>query len=338
MESNKTLLIGCGINIAFNHAFKVKSSFFRSNFTYAAILPKMFNNTSDSCELKSKFKIYLNNYNNDLEEFLRYDFSGAIGSLCEKEREEIKNEFIRILGKNHRDPTFKLPLQDEDFQSFKENLIAFNCIYTTNFDLKLYYLMAKPDLKLFDRFKDGFWKKLKCEGLDIHLFKYGAKPWSLVYLHGSMHLLRLRYPDTDALKIAKVQSGNLIEIREKLCSSGNFHDLFVLGGTTEEKLDFIEKNNYLKQALESLKKIEGDLVIYGCSIDDNDAHIWEAICSNNSVGNIYIGISNKDRDKVIDRVENHFKNKHVSFYSQDDNNIWKEVDWVNKVTKAQIIS
>ncbi|HHU0128951.1 TPA: DUF4917 family protein, partial [Legionella pneumophila] len=233
MESNKTLLVGCGINYAFNDAFKERNSFYRSNFSYTEILPQMFNDPSDTSELKSKFKKYLNNHNKpDLEEFLRYDFAGAIGSLCEKERAEINNEFIRVLGKNHRDITFKLPIQDEDFQSFKENLKAFNRIYTTNFDLKLYYLMAK--LKLFDRFKDGFCEKLKCEGLDIQLFNTKSTPWSLVYLHGSMHLLNNPETGFDALKIAKVQSGNLIEKREKLCSRGKFHDLFVLGGTTEE--------------------------------------------------------------------------------------------------------
>lgn len=208
MESKKTLLVGCGINYAFNNAFKDINSFYRSNFSYTEILPQMFNDPKNTSELKSKFQNYLNNHNNlNLEVFLRYGFADAIGSLSEKEREEIKNEFIRILGKNHRDITFKLPIQDEDFQSFKENLKAFNRIYTTNFDLKLYYLMAKPKLKLFDIFKDGFCEKLKCEGLDIHLFKAKSTPWSLVYLHGSMHLLNNPETGFDALKIAKVQSG-----------------------------------------------------------------------------------------------------------------------------------
>ena len=81
MESNKTLLVGCGINHAFNHAFNQnKNSFLHSKFTYEEILPKMFNDTSDTCELKLKFKNYLNNHKNDLEEFLRYNFAGAIGT------------------------------------------------------------------------------------------------------------------------------------------------------------------------------------------------------------------------------------------------------------------
>jgi hypothetical protein len=194
--------------------------------------------------------------------------------------------------------------------------------------------MAKPELKLFDRFKDGFCEKLKCEGFDIHLFKAKSLPWSLVYLHGSMHLLSHPETDFDALKIAKTQSGNLIEKRERLCSSGHFHDLLVLGGTTEEKLNIIENSAYLKNALESLKNIEDDLIIYGCSIDDNDAHIWKSIC-NSRINNIYVGISS---DKDIDKIKNHFKNKNTAFYCQDDNNIWKKVDWVNKVTKTKIIS
>lgn len=154
----------------------------------------------------------MNNNKNDLEEFLRYDFVGATGSLCENEKEEIKKEFIRILGMNHRNLSFRLAIQDSDFLYFKENLKALDCIYTTDFDLKLYYLMAK--LKLFDGFKDGFCEKLKCEGLDIHLFNASSTPWSLVYLHGSMHLLSKPEKAFDALKLANVQSGNLIENRE----------------------------------------------------------------------------------------------------------------------------
>ncbi|WP_052117698.1 DUF4917 family protein [Legionella norrlandica] len=338
MESNKTLLVGCGINIAFNQAFNVKSSFFRSNFTYAEILPTMFNDTSDSCDLKSKFKMYLNNYNNDLEEFLRYDFSSAIGSLCENEREEIKNEFIRILGQNHREPTFKLSLQDGDFQPFKENVKAYNRIYTTNFDLKLYFLMAKLELfgnknNKYKSFNDCFYlrKNENCNVGDFEIYPFNEtnpKFWSLVYLHGSMHLFSHSETGFDALKIANVQSRNLIEKREKLCRNGQFHDLFVLGGTTEEKLNIIEHNSYLKKALESLKNIEGDLVIYGCSIDDNDAHIWKAICDSR-VNNIYIGISTDCSDRNFDRINEHFKNKKITFYCHDDNNIWED-GWINK--------
>ena len=98
MESSKTLLVGCGINHAFNDAFKQNNnSFLRSKFTYKEILLEMFNDTSDTCELKSKFKHYSDNHKSDLnlEEFLRYDFADDIGSLCEKEREEVKNEFIK---------------------------------------------------------------------------------------------------------------------------------------------------------------------------------------------------------------------------------------------------
>lgn len=329
MVSNKTLIVGCGINYAFNRAFKKENSFLGSNFSYKEILPKMFNDRNEAWELKSKLKIYLNNNKNDLEEFLRYDFAGATGTLCENEKEEIKKEFIRILGMNHRDIPFRLAIQDSDFSYFKENLKAFNCIYTTNFDLKLYYLMAK--LKLFDRFKDGFCEKLTCEGLNIHLFNAGLISWSLVYLHGSMHLLSHPETDFDALKIAKVQSGKLIEKREKLCSS-MFHDLFVIGGTTEEKLNIIKNNTYLKNALKSLKNIEGDLVIYGCSIDDNDAHIWKNICDSRT-NNIYIGISKDCSDKNIDRIKDHFKNKNTTFYCHD-NNIWED-GWINKVTDTQ---
>ncbi|HAT1927502.1 TPA: DUF4917 family protein [Legionella pneumophila] len=327
MESNMTLIVGCGINYAFNHTFNQNNnSFLRSNFSYKEILPKMFNDKSDTCELKSKLKSYLNNHDNDLEEFLRYDFAGAIGTLCENEKEEIKKEFIRILGMNHRDIPFRLAIQDLDFSYFKENLKGFNCIYTINFDLKLYFLMAK--LKLFDGFKDGFCEKLKCESLDIHLFNARSTPWSLVYLHGSMHLLSKPEKDFNALKLANVQSGNLIENREKLCRSGKFHDLFVLGGTTEEKLNIIEHNIYLQNALESLKNIEDDIVIYGCSIDDNDAHIWKNICDSRT-NNIYIGISKDCNDKNIDRIKGHFKNKNTTFYCHD-NNIWED-GWINKV-------
>jgi len=349
MESNKTLLVGCGINCAFNQAFNQnKNSFLRSNFSYKEILPKMFNETSGACELKLKFKIYLNNHKDDLEEFLRYDFSGADGFLCEEEREEIKKEFIKILGQNHHDLTLRRAIQeDENFLNFQENIKTLNCIYTTNFDLKLYYLMA--ELKLFGNknnnyqlFCDSFYGGSKnCIVNDIPTLSFQeqrSKPSSLIYLHGSMHLFSDSGNGDDVprtLKIVNVDSDNLIKNREIICGDERFHDLFVLGGTTKEKREIIDKNAYLKQALESLKNIEGDLIIYGCSIDDNDAHIWEAVCSNNSVGNIYIGRSNKDRDEVTDRVTKHFKNKHVSFYSQDDNNIWKEVNWVNKITESQ---
>ena len=88
----------------------------------------------------------------------------------------------------------------------------------------------------------------------------------------------------------------------------------------------------MKNALESLKNIEGDLVIYGSSIDDNDAHIWKTICDSR-INNIYIGISENCGNKNIDRIKELFKNKNKVFYNQDDNNIW-EGGWINKVTET----
>ncbi|AWN73818.1 DUF4917 domain-containing protein [Legionella anisa] len=343
-----TLLVGCGINYAFNDFYPDNNKFLRSSFSYSEILPDMFKKTNYMSKLKSKFKIYLNGNGNDLEEFLRYEFDGAKGSLSEKEKEETKNEFIKILGENHRRLTFRRALSDQNiFDSFKKNLMDFDCIYTTNFDLKLYYLMNELNLfgnkkNNYTLFNDCFYPKKNenCSVGDCKLYPFNesSKIWSLIYLHGSMHLFSHSKNDDKSLivkKIAKVQSYNLIKKREIICSHDNFYDLFVLGGTTKEKRDIIEKTSYLKQALESLKKIKGDLIIYGCSIDDNDAHIWEIICCNKNIDKIYIGISGNGSGK--NRIENHFKGKNISFFSHEDHNIWKEDDWLANIIHVRVI-
>ena len=61
----------------------------------------------------------------------------------------------------------------------------------------------------------------------------------------------------------------------------------------------INNSKYLKSSLENLSEINGELIIYGCSFDEVDNHIWELISSNNDL-KILAGV---DDDKHKQRVK-----------------------------------
>lgn len=151
---------------------------------------------------------------------------------------------------------------DETLRKIKMELLRYGTVYSTNYDLLVYWavMVDSPD-----GFKDYLWG----ERFDITDTEIWDKVTKVVYLHGALHLYRLSSGET-----FKRHAGdqNLLTA----FADGDWRGglpLFIAEGSSEDKLRSIYGSDYLSFAFSKLSDHRGDLVILGHSLGDNDKHL-----------------------------------------------------------------
>ena len=89
------------------------------------------------------------------------------------------------------------------------------------------------------------------------------------------------YHNRDFYKIVSDKStgGTLLDITQKYQDKDIF-PLVVTEGESQNKLDFINENDYLQYCYNKLSEISGVLFIHGHSLNETDQHIFDAINKN----------------------------------------------------------
>ena len=82
------------------------------------------------------------------------------------------------------------------------------------------------------------------------------------------------------------------------------------------KTDEIQKSPYLQKSLSKLSTLSGELVIIGCSLSDNDAHVFEQI-NNSEIETIYISSREGSKTRNYNRAKKYFKNKEITLFDAD---------------------
>lgn len=85
---------------------------------------------------------------------------------------------------------------------------------------------------------------------------------------------------------------------------------------SENKLDEIESNPYLKKAYDKLESLTGYLIIIGSSLADNDNHIFEQI-EKSDVEKIYISTREGSKDKYRKIAMEKFPTKAIQMFNAD---------------------
>ncbi len=192
----------------------------------------------------------------------------------------LKEALASLLAGLHPERPYNVA--DERYATTASFLNAYGAIYTTNYDLLLYWTLRQtpttPEENRTD--DDGFRSR------DDHGIEHDCVYWdhlkpisqSIHYLHGALHL----YRGSDGLrKLTWIRTERALidQIREQLAS--NFFPLYVSEGTSAEKLSKIQSSDYLSKGLRSLASLGGGLTVYGLSFSENDQHFIDAIVRSN---------------------------------------------------------
>lgn len=177
----------------------------------------------------------------------------------------LKRELILAIAKVHPDSGSALGDQVTACAAF---LGKFRSIFTTNYDLLLYWVRMNDSLS----FTDGFGKGTSNGHLHGPFVPDAQR--NIHYLHGALHLF---VHEKGIYKVRRSSKDRLIEIIRNLVCDKKIPPKFVFEGSSEDKRRSIEASPFLKQALKRLQENRRVLFVYGSSLSANDAHIYEAV-------------------------------------------------------------
>lgn len=191
-------------------------------------------------------------------------------------------------------------LGDQDKKLSRSFLSHFTELFTTNYDLLIYWLTQADEidgLKFKKKFDDGFRTSPDPEFDELVWTAYETQ--NIFFLHGALHIYEAEYvyklrfrPYEDVL------SRVLEQIRHKN------YPLIVFEGKAVQKTEYINSSPYLWYCLERLKSIKNHLFIFGSSLNSySDKHIVEAILKNNNLSQIFISTRKADEDQLLQKAK-----------------------------------
>ena len=165
----------------------------------------------------------------------------------------------------------------------------FDTIYSLNYDLLPSWAIA--DSELNSKFADGFVVREDPDGVDPRQEIYRGADDGLTpnfwHLHGSLNLYR------DGSQLARVSGDptqeSLRDIFKQRFDLGLL-PLIVLEGTMDRKINAIERDGYLQEAMQSLHNLSGILFTFGVGFNWQDQHIFNAVLQNPNPIDIFIGL------------------------------------------------
>ncbi len=158
---------------------------------------------------------------------------------------------------------------EETLRSIRDALLIYKSIYSTNYDLLLYWaIMVDGGVG----FKDYFWgSKFNISDTEIW-----DKATRVLFLHGALHLYRSLSGETIKRKAEPTQ--NLLDLFGTPLDDQFAVPLFITEGNSLDKLNSIYRSDYLSFAYSQFAQHRGPLVIFGHSLNtDFDGHLIGAI-------------------------------------------------------------
>ena len=266
------LLIGNGFSIAWNY----------EAFSYGSLRQKA-DFSGMNCEAEELFEHLDTSDFEVVIERLRatdaiarlYDPTSAIAAQAAQDAEVLRDALAHALASNHPDTIGSI--SDQQYRSVRTFLAHFECVYSLNYDLLLYWATMKDGDGLDVPKGDGF--REDPDEPDAPWVTWDmAQSWSqeIHYIHGALHLFdagaRLK-------KLTWIRTGVALldQIRDQLAERS--YPLVVTEGTSSDKKDKILHSAYLSKAFRSFSAIGGreDLFVYGHGLAESDEHVLDAI-------------------------------------------------------------
>lgn len=163
---------------------------------------------------------------------------------------------------------------EETLEALRLEFESYRRIFTTNYDLLLYWATA-ANIK---HFRDCFWNERNA--FDPANCRVGPEFTATYYLHGALHLVVEGSGVTRKLTREASERGRLLDQFGKLDKDSGARPLLVTEGSSAGKLEAIEESPYLCHAYRTLKKDRGSLLIFGQSLRGQDRHLVDAINAN----------------------------------------------------------
>lgn len=264
------LLTGNGFSIACRHdIFAYGALFDRADFTNASRLARLAFDALDTRD----FELVMRTLRDAARIIDAYNAPVTLVEELHRAVEQLRAVLVSTIAENH--PDHPNEIEAERYFACRTFLSHFDCVYTLNYDLLLYWAVMQkevgPDIRIGD---DGF--RTPEDGLATYVSweVENSDGQDLFYLHGALHLFDA---GSELQKYTWINTGRRLteQIREAL--EQNYYPLIVAEGRSEQKKAKIMHSNYLSRGYRSLPKVSGAIFIHGHSLAENDGHILRLI-------------------------------------------------------------
>lgn len=324
------LLFGNGFSIAYDpsiFSYNALSTFIEN--TNNDLLQKLFKviNTKN-------FELIMQQLDNFVEIAKVFNVDQDLIDKIIEAIETLKNSLIEAVKELHPEHVFVVTEEkSKKCHQFLDHFLSQGGkIYSTNYDLLLYWVLMRNESKLAI---DGFGRELE----NAEEVKKGAEQeWSelrwginkdkqtIFYLHGTLPIF-----DT-GIEIEKEQYDSQHYLLQKVSErmENKSYPIFVTAGNAQEKLNHIMHNKYLAYCFDNFSNIEGSLITFGFNFGQYDTHIIDGINkaskqgmqSGNKLLSIYIGVYSDESLDYLESISHLFRCK-VNFYNARTVNIWE---------------
>lgn len=196
--------------------------------------------------------------------------------------ERLKEALVEAISASH--PPFADAVGREKLDACYQFLLPFNDVYTTNYDLLLYWtsLTQQPF-----RFEDGFGREVDTDDAYCVFLPTGSDRPHLYFLHGALHLTTV---DGEVRKLVWNTTGLRLIDQVRAGLERKEYPLIVSEGTALNKRERIEASSYLSYVLRKFEGIQGTLFTYGWGLSEQDRHLLEAIEKNTGLDRLFVGV------------------------------------------------
>jgi hypothetical protein len=179
--------------------------------------------------------------------------------------------------------------------AIQEALARYSRIYTTNYDLLLYWASMREGRGML---RDLFWSgpDNRFDLANTRIFTDLSIP-VMYYLHGGLHLVRA--PSGEVKKLTS-ERGKVLDQFGAILEAG-WSPLVVTEGTAEDKLASIRRSDYLSFAYLQFTQHQGPLVIFGHRLAESDTHIVRVMREWEEHQPIAISLRRSDQRSIIAR-------------------------------------
>ena len=290
--------------------FSKFQNYFTLNFDpllYLLLMKFKNNVTQDTIILQSKINYQisqLDSMEQKIYKIIESSYNDGLLTLTDKEvlvniefKEMKKSEFLNNVVKLVQENILKENIQKENIQ--KE-------------------ISRKNIEKIVKKFLDDIYNKSYNldvnDGFQNELFSGSIvdKKQNVFFIHGSFHIYQSK---NKIKKIVKTGERLFSEKLEDVIESEDDELIIVFQSTN--KNEKIEQNEYLLRAFQKLSEIEGDMVIFGSSLDDNDKHIFGEINNNEKLKNVYISTNKKNFAKTKKIASEIFNKKKILYFDYE---------------------
>lgn len=217
--------------------------------------------------------------------------------------------------------TYKKDIFDSSGNKILEK--DFSKLTKTDFEKQLSEVLKSKNIKNYKRCLEVLYEELRSNSIQLEvndgftfseplsLFKYNPEiNRNLFFLHGAFHL----YKDKKSIyKITKENEKALYEIIDEILNNESKDLICVF--TNDTKIDEINDCKYLKDSLEEISNLNGNIVIIGSSLDINDKHIFDAI-NNSKVNKVYFASSENRFENDNEKLNLLFPNKEFVLFDR----------------------